>query len=337
MHFMNEIDDIYVGRLYPYLALIRIPYFSSGLEKSFANIFLIIDEELMLIDAGPYTNGKSEKLRFALKKLGFDIKDISRIIYTHSHPDHMGGGIGIDEYKGIRHCIYWEAKEWVEQYGEYVSLVKSIAKNIFHEQLVLYPEVVSMYFDVIDHFWNLSSGKIEITEALHDGDLISTGEFKFKIIYTPGHSPWDISLWEEKNALLFSGDFLLSKSSTLTGGFNGFGSDLVSYESSIKKIHEYLDKTRCIFPAHGPSITSFSNLTGSLSAIVTERENKIFKTISLKDSSMMDLMKAVYPSFASVIVLARCLGVVLTHLEKLEKESKIYRYKDGDEVRFALA
>ena len=333
---MNEIDDIYVERLSPHLAMLRIPYYSSGQEKAVANVFLIIDEELMLIDAGPYSDGNSEKLYFALKKLGFAIGDIARIIYTHSHPDHMGGGIGLDEYKGIRHCIYWEAKKWVEQYGEYVRSVKAIAKNIFYEQLALHPEVMNIYFDVIDHFWNLSFGEIEINDALHEGDVISTGKFKFKVISTPGHSPWDISLWEEENALLFSGDFLLGKSSTLTGGFNGFGSDLIAYASSIKKIDEYLDKTKCIFPAHGPAITSFASLTGSLLSIVEERENKIFKTISQKSSTLMDLMNVVYPAIESVIVLARCLGIVLTHLEKLEKEAKIYRYKDGEEIRFTL-
>ncbi|MDO8785002.1 MAG: MBL fold metallo-hydrolase [Syntrophales bacterium] len=248
---MNEIDDIYVDRLYPYLAMLRIPYFSSSQEKAFANVFLIIDKELMLIDAGPYSKGKSEKLCFALKKLGFDIKDISRIIYTHSHPDHMGGGIGLNEYKGIRHCIYWEAKKWVEQYGEYISSVKSIAKNIFHEHLVLYPEVMNIYLGVVDYFWNPSFGEIEIKDVLHEGDLISTGKFKFKVIFTPGHSPWDISLWEEENSLLFSGDFLLNKSSTFTGSFDGFGSDLISYESSIKKYIHTLIRQNVYFQHTG--------------------------------------------------------------------------------------
>ena len=333
---MNEINDIYVERLSPHLAMFRIPYFSSGQEKAYANVFLVIDEELMLIDAGPYSKVKSERLRLSVRKLGFDMEDISRIIYTHSHPDHMGGGIGLEEYRGIRHGIYWEAKKWVEQYGIYVSSVKALAKSIFHEQLVLYPEVLDIYFDVVDHFWDPSFGEIEISELLREGDVISTGRFKFQVIATAGHSPWDISLWEEENALLFSGDFLLSKSSTLTGGLNAFGSDLISYESSLKKIDSYLDKTKCIFPAHGPSITSFANLTGSLLSIVKERESRILRTISLKASTMMDLMKVLYPSCKSVIVLVRCLGIVLTHLEKLEKEAKIYRYRDGDEVRFTL-
>src|SRR3972149_2619719 len=165
------IDDVFVDRLYPYLAMFRIPYFSSGQEKAFANVFLIIDKELMLIDAGPYTKGKSEKLCFALEKSGFDIKDISRIIYTHSHPDHMGGGVGLNEYKGIRHCIYWEAKKWVEQYGEYVSSVKPIAQTIFH-----------VYFDVMDYFWNLSFGEIQIRDLLHDGERMSQGNLKFRVI-----------------------------------------------------------------------------------------------------------------------------------------------------------
>nr|CBX28146.1 hypothetical protein N47_G34700 [uncultured Desulfobacterium sp.] len=322
--------------MYPYLAMFRIPYFSSGNEKAFANVFLIIDEQLMLIDAGPYSEDKSSKLTYALKQSGFDIKDISRIVYTHSHTDHMGGGIGLDEYKGIRHCIYREAKNKVEKYGEYVSSVKLIAKNIFSELLFLYPEAKDTYFDVIDYFWNRPYGEIGIDEQLDDGDLISTGKLKFKVIFTPGHSPWDISLWEETKSLLFSGDFLLSKSSTMTGGLNGFGSDLISYESSLKKISKYLNRINCIYPAHGPSITSFSNLTDSLLAIVKGREDKIFKAISSKSCSLMDLMKVVYPSIDSGIVLARCLGIVLTHLEKLENESKIHRFKDGDEVRFAL-
>ncbi|MBA3037490.1 MAG: MBL fold metallo-hydrolase [Desulfobacterium sp.] len=333
---MNKIDDIYVDRLYPYLAMFRIPYFSSGNEKAFANVFLVIDDELMLIDAGPYSEDKSSKLTYALKQSGFDIKDISRIVYTHSHPDHMGGGLGLDGYKGIRHCIYREAKNKVEKYGEYVSSVKSIAKNIFSELLFLYPEAKDTYFDVVDHFWNPTYGEIGIDEQLDEGDSISTGKLKFKVIFTPGHSPWDITLLEETKSLLFSGDFLLSKSSTMTGGLNGFGSDLISYESSLKKINKYLDQIKCIYPAHGPAITSFSNLTDSLLAIVKGREDKIFNAISTNNCSLMDLMKVVYPSIDSVIVLARCLGIVLTHLEKLENESKIHRIKDSDEVRFCL-
>src|SRR3989304_8711316 len=167
----------------------------------------------------------------------------------------MGGGIGLNEYKGIRHCIYWEAKKWVEQYGEYVSSVKSIAKNIFHEHLVLYPEVMNMYFDVMDYFWNLSFGEIEINDVLHDGDQISTGKFKFKVISTPGHSPWDISLWEEENALLFSGDFLLSKSSTFTGSLDGFGSDLISYAVFCLKKKKKTKQTQSTLASSQPYIT----------------------------------------------------------------------------------
>lgn len=334
-NFMNKFDDVYVERLYPYLAVFRIPYFSSGNEKAFANVFLIIDDELMLIDTGPFTDGKSEKLLYALNKSGFDIKDLSKIVYTHSHPDHMGGGIGLGEYTKIRHCAYHKSKQWAEKYGEYVSMVKTIAKNIFSEQLFLHPEVKDIYFDVVDHFWNPTYGEIGIDEELDDGDLITTGKLEFRIILTPGHSPWDLSLLEETKSLLFSGDFLLGKSSTLTGGLNNFGSDLISYESSLKKINQYLDKTKEIFPAHGPSITSCSGLTDPLLAIVKGREDKIYKAISAKDQTLMDLMKVVYPSIDSVIVLARCLGIVLTHIEKLENESKIYRYKNGDEVYFS--
>ena len=39
-----------------------------------------------------------------------------------------------------------------------------------------------------------------------DGEEIVTGKYKFKILETPGHTAGSISLFEERNGILFSGD-----------------------------------------------------------------------------------------------------------------------------------
>jgi glyoxylase-like metal-dependent hydrolase (beta-lactamase superfamily II) len=50
--------------------------------------------------------------------------------------------------------------------------------------------------------------KAPATRILEDGDVIDLGDRSFEIIHTPGHSPGGIALWEEKTAVLFSGDIL---------------------------------------------------------------------------------------------------------------------------------
>lgn len=327
---------MYSERIFPYLTLIRIPYFSlEGRENAFVNIYLIIDKELVLIDTGPWRKNPADILSSSLAQLGFSIKDISKIIYTHAHPDHMGGGVQFEKEGDFSHSIYCKAQKYVEQYGQYVSLLKSTCKETFFEHLYLYPEKKESYSAVIDTFWHPTFGEIKIDHGLHDGEIIDTGKLKFEVIFTPGHSPWDISLWEEKRAILFSGDFLMEKSTTLTGGLKGFGSDLNSYESSLRKIEKYLVKARYIFPSHGSPIEHGSELAKDILGIVKRREGKILRELSTKKCSLVDLA-ALFPLNYNPVVFVRQLGVILTHIEKLEKEDKILRLRDSREILFAI-
>ncbi len=46
-------------------------------------------------------------------------------------------------------------------------------------------------------------------KQLSDGEMIRTGNFKFQVIYTPGHSPDHICLYEPERGWLFSGDLFV--------------------------------------------------------------------------------------------------------------------------------
>lgn len=45
--------------------------------------------------------------------------------------------------------------------------------------------------------------------VLYDGEILSTGLYDVEVIWTPGHSPGHICLYEPRNRLLFSGDHIL--------------------------------------------------------------------------------------------------------------------------------
>ena len=84
-----------------------------------------------------------------------------------------------------------------------------------------------------------ASSAISIPE---DG-LISTGNYTFQVIHTPGHSPDHICLYEPERRWLFSGDlFVGGRDKILRGDY-----DILQIIESLKKISHL--PIRVLFPA----------------------------------------------------------------------------------------
>ena len=54
------------------------------------NVYLIEEDPLTLIDAGPRDDASLAALRSGLAQLGHKLSDIKRIIISHAHADHYG-------------------------------------------------------------------------------------------------------------------------------------------------------------------------------------------------------------------------------------------------------
>ncbi len=130
-------------------------------------IVLKTEEGLVLIDT-MNTKKDGEDIIFpGLKELGLDPKDIKKIILTHGHIDHYGAAKFIKEQTGCE---------------------------------VYMTEIDHKY--MIDFIYPFNSKEIiQGTEAdpgidvyVNDGDIIKSGSYDIKVVYTPGHTPGGISL-----------------------------------------------------------------------------------------------------------------------------------------------
>src|SRR5712675_2335240 len=54
------------------------------------NVYLIAEDPITLIDTGPKTKEAVAALREGLRREGFLVSDIRRIVLTHAHEDHCG-------------------------------------------------------------------------------------------------------------------------------------------------------------------------------------------------------------------------------------------------------
>ena len=114
--------------------------------------------------------------------------------------------------------------------------------------------------------------------VVYGGEMISTAFFDLEVIWTPGHSPGHICLYEARNQLLFSGDHVLPSISPnisyhILSGDNPLG----DYISALQKLVN-IPVTQ-VHPGHE---FSFTDLQGRVKEILDhhkERENEIVEII----------------------------------------------------------
>lgn len=184
------------------------------------SLYLIKDtHKNVLIDSGLYTT--FDYVSDELGKLGLRPQDIHLVINTHEHFDHIGGNPHFAKTALI--AAHRNAATKIELQDEYVTHMKE------HGQ-------VGDDFNI--HLW------------LENRNLIATGEYKLKILHTPGHTSGCICIYEPFHQIMFTGDTVV-KGEYLTPMLeSGSAGDFVN---SIERLQTM--KIKVLFPGHGPEST----------------------------------------------------------------------------------
>ena len=139
------------------------------------NCYIIQDEktkETMIIDPGNVSEHLTETLDAMQVKMKY-------ILLTHCHGDHIGG-----------------VKKIKEKYGGKILIHRIDAIGLKDININLSTHI------------GLEPVILQEDARIDDGDLLHVGDLEFKVIYTPGHTAGSISLYCEKEKMLFSGDTL---------------------------------------------------------------------------------------------------------------------------------
>ncbi len=157
-----------------------------------------------------------------LKSLNADRLLLSLIVITHSHFDHIGAVKAIKDATGARFAVGGGAAK--SSPGAFIKLVAA-----------------------------MSGGSASIPEPdlfLSEGDKIDIDDLHFEVLFTPGHSPDEISLYG--HGILFSGDTLFNAG---IGRTDFPGCSYEQLEHSIQtKLYTLPDQT-VVYPGHGPATT----------------------------------------------------------------------------------
>jgi glyoxylase-like metal-dependent hydrolase (beta-lactamase superfamily II) len=217
----------------------------------------------LLIDTGWYMPGSFRVLEESLQSLDLKMTDIQTIVLTHSHPDHYGmaGKIRQQAPKITLICHRWEA-DMIES--------RFIKFSVPREDIAFLLEKHGVPEGDIDALGSASMPilqRVTVTlpdHVLYGGEIISTGVYDLEVIWTPGHSPGHICLYEPRNRLLFCGDHVLP-TITPNVGYHVLSGDnpLGDYLCALRKLAHL--KVERVHPGHE---YSFSDLPSRINAIL---------------------------------------------------------------------
>jgi glyoxylase-like metal-dependent hydrolase (beta-lactamase superfamily II) len=172
------------------------------------NIWLLRGDPLTLIDTGPRTDEAVTALEAGLGREGLRIEDIELVIPTHHHLDHSGLIATIVARSGAQVAALDRTADYGTRYGE-----RSAADRSFSVELMRHHGVPESVIDANEGFWDFirdTSEAFETDLVLADGDVVSAGGRKLRILARPGHSTTDALLVDEDSATAFVGDHLLA-------------------------------------------------------------------------------------------------------------------------------
>ena len=154
------------------------------------NVILIAEEKLTLIDTG--LRGSSAEIIDFIHRLGRSVEEISLIIITHNHFDHMGGLVELRKLTKAKVAIHKAAIIDADDDPPYPGGIRRLLR-------------VPLFSPLRGRFM-ISPGDVDI--QLEDGKVLEPLG-GLRVVHTPGHTPGSISLYSPKHKLLIVGDALV--------------------------------------------------------------------------------------------------------------------------------
>jgi len=196
-----------------------------------SNAYLIETEKgFILIDAGmPDKVGKIKKI---LVEKNADLKDITLIIITHVHYDHVGSLSALKEKTGAKILVHETEKKFLEK-----------GKTDFPAGTVLISKLISKLSNLI------SEGKFEAVSpdiTIKDTYDLKQHGIDGEIIHTPGHTNGSISVIINEEDII-CGDTLFNFMPHSV--YPPFANDKKQLIKSWKKVKQYNCKR--FHPGHG--------------------------------------------------------------------------------------
>ncbi len=270
--------------VYPGIFRIRVRG-GFGPFKPEVNVYVLAGPDGLVYDAGYGTKTSVRTIAAGIRKIsdlysgqGRECR-ITRIIPSHSHPDHFSGLKRLREMTGAKIVLPRKTAGIIQSRRNYYAhhrhdqrrhlfYIKNPAGRILDWIMI---RLRRIFFDLIFGV-SFVSDPDEIIEDT--SDILINGE-TWKIFPSPGHASDHISLYNPVKGILFGGDNILR---TITPWLGPPDSNLDDYLATLENIAS-LKKLDIIFSAHGSPVENPRVRAMSMAEARRKRTRQVYDLI----------------------------------------------------------
>jgi hydroxyacylglutathione hydrolase len=265
-----------------------------SLERS-VWVFLVLGRRICLIDSG--VAGAQDAIFDYIRQLGREPAEISLLVLTHSHPDHIGAALAIQQATGCAIAAHPAEKAWIED-----TDMQSRQRPV-------------------SGFASLVGGSVRVDRQLADGEVIELdGELSLEVLHTPGHSAGSISLLLRGDQALFCGDAIP------VPGDMPIWDDFAASVRSVQRLQGIAGLRALLSSWNVPREGEAIRHAMEQGLAYLERMREVVGRVASRDGPLepMDLCRRVVaelglPSFAANPLVARSFAAVLKAIGEAER------------------
>src|SRR3954447_1423164 len=294
--------------------------------------WLLPGDPLTLVDTGPRDALALQALEAGLERHGVRVEDLELVLLTHHHVDHVGLAPAIARRSGARLAGLGALADYVQRHDLEVE-----EDRRFSHALMPHHGVPAHVISGDEPFWDFlrrSAEPFTVDTRLADGDRVQAGGRALRVISRPGHSTTDTLFVDDRDALAFTGDHLLSRISSNTE----IASPERSADGRARSRLRYLEGLRLtagmplrrLLTGHGAPVTGHARL---VAARVDEHQRRCERILAILGGGPSSAYAVAQALWAERTVVEQPLLVVwepLCHLELLLGAGRVVeRAQDG--------
>jgi glyoxylase-like metal-dependent hydrolase (beta-lactamase superfamily II) len=206
----------------------RLPTFGRALINSFA--FVETDGSVTLIDAG--LRGATRRLVTALGAIGARPDQVTRIVATHAHVDHIGDARRLRARTGAELHVHEHDAGYVRD-----------GVPPPHDPTIALGKVLT--------FLQRRQASSDVDATYGDDDVLPVAG-GLRVLHTPGHTPGHCSFLHEPSGVLVTGDALVNFRGRMNYSFAAACTDFRMSKDTAERLGD-VDYDLVAF-THGPEI-----------------------------------------------------------------------------------
>ncbi len=289
----------------------------------FVSVYLVAgDDGWTVIDAGYDYPPAREAWEAGARAAGCDLsRDVSKVVVTHFHPDHIGAARWLQEVSAAP--VFMMEQE--------IPFARGLWGSPDAEPFVAMLVRHGMPRDMAEDAAGVMRAGLPLAEEispLSPGEKVPMGEGAARVVHAPGHADHQLVLHDEARGILYAADHLMLGITPNVGVWPE--SEPHPLSRYLGSLHEMRDlRADLVLPGHGPVFHDLAGRAAEITAHHAERLGAMRAAVEAEPRTAYEVSRMLFRGALTRQQRSFALAETLAHLDQLVLEGRVGAREGG--------